>query len=252
MDLEHFDSDGVDIAFLDEGEGDPVMLVHGFASTATVNWVNTGWTADLTRAGRRVIALDNRGHGQSAKLHDPQAYGAELMAEDVRRLLDHLAVERADVIGYSMGARIAAFLAINHPGRVRRAVFGGLGLGMVDGVGDPEPIATALEAPSIDEVSDAQGRAFRMFADQNGADLRALAACMRGGRKPITRDMVATIGAPVLVAVGETDEIAGSPQGLADLIPGGEALEIPRRDHMKSVGDKVFKEAARRFLSMTE
>lgn len=250
--MQRFDSDGTEIAFLDEGEGDPLVLVHGFASTAVVNWVNTGWTEALKRAGRRVVALDNRGHGRSEKLYDKEAYGAALMAEDVRRLMDHLAIARAGVIGYSMGARISAFLAINHPDRVKRVVFGGLGSGMIEGVGDPEPIASALEAPSIDMVSDPQGRAFRVFAEQTGGDLKALAACMRGGRRKITREMVATIRSPVLVAVGETDDIAGSAQGLADLIPGAEALVIPRRDHMKAVGDRVFKEGAISFLSRPE
>ena len=130
-----FQNDGVDIAYLDEGEGEPVVLVHGFASTKEVNWVNPGWVSTLTRAGRRVIALDNRGHGASAKLYDPAAYHSAVMAEDVRALLDHLGIARADVMGYSMGARIAAFLALAHPERVRSVVLGGLGIRLVDGVG---------------------------------------------------------------------------------------------------------------------
>ena len=109
------------------------MLVHGFASNKDVNWVNPSWVSTLTRAGRRVIALDNRGHGQSSKLYDTAAYGAPMMAEDVRALLDHLQLERADVMGYSMGARITAFLAVNHPARVRSAIIGGLGIKLVDG-----------------------------------------------------------------------------------------------------------------------
>src|SRR5262245_21812839 len=133
-----FNNDGVDIAYLDEGEGEPVVLVHGFASTKEVNWVNPGWVSTVTRAGRRAIALDNRGHGASAKLYDPAAYHSAVMAEDVRALLDHLAIPRADVMGYSMGARIAAFLALAHPDRVRSAVLGGLGIRLVDGVGLPE------------------------------------------------------------------------------------------------------------------
>ena len=172
-----------------------------------------------------------------------------MMAEDVRRLLDHLEIGRADLMGYSMGARICAFLAINHPDRVRSVIFGGLGMGMIEGVGDPEPIAEALEAPSADQVRDPQGRAFRAFAEQTGGDLGALAACMRAARKRIGREAIGSISAPVLVAVGETDEIGGSPHGLAELIPGARALEIPRRDHMQAVGDKVFKKAVAEFLA---
>src|SRR5262244_4680157 len=117
----------VEIAYLDEGEGEPIVLIHGFASTKEVNWLLTGWFATLTKAGRRAIALDNRGHGASTKLYDPADYHSAIMAEDVRALLDHLGVARADVMGYSMGARISAFLALNHPQRVRSVVFGGLG-----------------------------------------------------------------------------------------------------------------------------
>ena len=146
--MQKFDSDGVEIAYLDEGEGQPTLLIHGFGSNADVNWVSTSWVRDLQAAGRRVIALDNRGHGKSGKPHDPAAYDPRIMAEDARRLLDHLRIERADVIGYSMGARIAANLALAHPERVRRAVFGGLGDAMVHGIGEAEAIAAALRAKS--------------------------------------------------------------------------------------------------------
>ena len=148
------------------------MLVHGFASTKEVNWVNPGWVTTLTRAGRRVIALDNRGHGASSKLYDPAAYHSAIMADDVRALLDHLGIERADVMGYSMGARIAAFLAVHHPARVRSLILGGLGIRLVDGVGLPESIAEALEAPSLADVTDPTGRTFRAFAEQTRSDLQ--------------------------------------------------------------------------------
>jgi pimeloyl-ACP methyl ester carboxylesterase len=247
--MQRFAHDGVDIAFLDEGEGPPIVLVHGFASTAQVNWRHPGWVGTLTAAGRRVIALDNRGHGGSSKLYDPAAYHSAEMAEDVRALLDHLDLERADVMGYSMGGRIAAFFALAHPQRLRRMVLGGLGLHLVDGVGLPESIAEALEAPSLEDVGDPLGRMFRAFAEQTKSDLKALAVCIRGSRQTLTRDQVAAIRAPVLVAAGTKDTIAGSAHELAALLPAARALDIAGRDHMLAVGDKVFKDGVRRFLA---
>jgi pimeloyl-ACP methyl ester carboxylesterase len=240
--MSSFRNDGIAIAYLDEGDGEPVVLVHGFASTKEVNWLNPGWVSTLTKAGRRVIALDNRGHGASDKPGDPAAYHSAVMAEDVRALLDHLDIPRADVMGYSMGARISAFLARAHSARVRSLVLGGLGSRLVDGVGLPESIADALEAPSLADVSDPQGRTFRAFAEQTKSDLKALAACIRGSRQTLSREDCASLTMPVLVAVGTKDDVAGSAQALAALLPHGQALDIPGRDHMLAVGDRVFKQ----------
>jgi len=247
--MPRFTHDGVEIAFLDEGEGEPIVLVHGFASTKEVNWVFPGWVTTLTRAGRRVIALDNRGHGESTKLYEPAAYHSSLMAEDVRALLDHLGLGRADVMGYSMGARITAFLALAHPERVRSAVLGGLGIRLVDGVGLPETVAQALEAPALADVSDSSGYMFRAFAEQTHSDLRALAACMRGSRQTLSPSEVGRIAVPVLVAVGSKDPVAGLPEQLAALIPGARVLIIPGRDHMLAVGDRAFKTGVLEFLA---
>jgi pimeloyl-ACP methyl ester carboxylesterase len=238
----------VEIAYLDAGAGDPIVLVHGFASTKEVNWVNPGWVDTLTRAGRRVLALDNRGHGASSKLYDVADYDRATMAEDVRALLDHLALDRADVMGYSMGGRIAANLAMAHPKRVRAAILGGIGVRLVTGGGLPEPIAQALEADTIAEVTDPQGLMFRKFADQTKSDRRALAACLRGGGPALTRADVARLPMPVLIAVGTRDVIAGSPDELAALIPHAQVLHIPERDHMLAVGDRVYKAGVLTFL----
>jgi pimeloyl-ACP methyl ester carboxylesterase len=246
--MPRFQHGSVEIAFLDEGEGEPIVLVHGFASNKEVNWVQPGWIATLKRAGRRAIALDNRGHGQSSKLYDPAAYHTDTMADDVRALLDHLGIVRADTMGYSMGARICAFLALKAPERVRSAIFGGLGIHLVEG-GLPESIAAALEAPSLADVTDPQGRMFRAFAERTGSDLKALAACIRGSRQTLTREQVASIRVPVLIAVGTKDTVAGSAHALVALIPGAQVLDIPGRDHMLAVGDKVFKAGVLKFLA---
>jgi pimeloyl-ACP methyl ester carboxylesterase len=252
-----FKNGAVEIAYLDEGpdrpqdrpSAEPIVLIHGFASNKEVNWGATAWVATLTRAGRRVIALDNRGHGQSSKLTDPAAYHSARMGEDVAALLDHLGLARADIMGYSMGARIGAFLAVNSPQRVRSLILGGLGIRLVDGVGLPESIAEAMEAPTLADVSDPTGRVFRAFADQTKSNLPALAACIRGSRQVLTPEQVAAIRVPVLIVVGSKDTVAGSGAALAALIPGARALDIPERDHMLTVGDKAYKAGVLDFLN---
>ncbi len=246
--MQTFDSDGVRIAFVDEGQGEPILLIHGFASSVKDNWIDPGWVGLLVSNGFRVIGIDNRGHGESEKLYDLSAYAAPLMAEDARRLLDYLGLRRADVMGYSMGARICSFLALKHPDRVRSAMFAGLGGNMVRPMAGTGPIAHALEAESIDDVTNATARTFRAFAEKTGSDLKALAACIRGARDPISREAVASLKVPVLVVTGSEDVIGGSAEELAALIPGAEALTVPRRDHMRTVGDRVYKEGVLDFL----
>src|SRR4051794_23414407 len=244
-----FHNGAVEIAFIDEGEGDPIVLVHGFASTKNVNWIYPGWISELRKNGRRVIALDNRGHGDSAKLYDPALYSIAEMASDVTALMDHLGIASADVMGYSLGGRITAHIALSTPHRLRAAIFGGIGMAMIEGGGPGENVAAALEAPSIDDVSDPVGRTFRAFADQTRSDRRALAACLRGSRRLMTEDEAASIMVPVLIAVGTADEIAGSAAALGKIIPGAQVLDIPARDHMRAVGDRVYKAGVLEFLS---
>ena len=251
--MQHFASDGVEIAFYDSaptqaGSGEPILLVHGFASGYATNWLHTHWVRTLTHAGRRVIGLDNRGHGKSGKPHLPAAYHTQHLAEDCRRLLDHLHIERADVMGYSMGARITAFLALAHPQRVRSAIFGGLGAHLVEGVGLPLGIAEAMEAPSLDHLHEPTQRMFRAFAEQGKNDLHALAACIRGTRQTLTVADVGRIRAPALVAIGTRDQIAGDARKLAAMLPEGRPFPIEGKDHNSAVGDKTYKAAVLAFL----
>ena len=251
--MQTFTSEGVEIAYVDlpaEGQDrdEPILLVHGFASNHRVNWVNPRWVETLTRAGRRVLALDNRGHGASEKLYAPADYRCHLMARDAANLLAHLKIERADVMGYSMGARIAAFLALARPELARSLIFGGLGDRLVHGAGLPVGIAEAMEAPSLDDLSDSMQRMFRAFADQTKSDRAALAACIRGSRQSLTRAGVARIAAPTLVAVGTRDVVAGDPHKLVSLMPNAAALDIPGRDHNLAVGDKIYKAGVLAFL----
>ncbi|HLX16210.1 MAG TPA: alpha/beta hydrolase [Bradyrhizobium sp.] len=244
-----FHNGAVEISYLDEGEGDPILLVHGFASTKNVNWVYPSWVSELKKNGRRVVAFDNRGHGDSGKLYDKDAYEIAVMASDITALMDHLDIARADVMGYSLGSRMTAVLARSRPERLRSAILGGIGIGLIEGGGPGENVARALEADSLDEVTDPVGRTFRAFADQTRSDRLALAACLRGSRRPMTKEEAAEITVPVLIAVGTADEIAGSAEALGKIIPRAEVLDIPNRDHMRAVGDKVYKAGVLDFLS---
>lgn len=250
--MRFFVSDGLRLAYFDEGprDGEPIVLVHGFGSNARVNWVGTGWVDLLAADGRRVIALDNRGHGASDAPHDPALYHTgDHMAEDVRRLMDHLGIDRADAMGFSKGAWILGHMAIRHPERLRSVVFGGLAMAMVEGLGGQETIAEALEAATDADVKTPKGRAYRAFGKQTGSDLLALAACMRGSRQPVPRDGLAALDLPVLVAVGERDDVAGSVDDFLALVPGAKGVILPGRDHMSSVGDKGYKQAVLDFLA---
>lgn len=244
-----FHNGAVEIAYLDEGEGPPIVLVHGFASSKDVNWVYPTWVSLLRQSGRRVIALDHRGHGASTKLYDPEDYHIGIMAGDVHALLDHLKIARADIMGYSLGSRITALLACHSPERVHSAILGGLGMTLVAGGGPGESVARALEAESPAEITDKMGKTFRAFADQTRSDRRALAACLRGSRRLMAREEAAQIKVPLLIAVGTKDDIAGSAHDLAKIIPGAQVLDIPGRDHMRAVGDKVYKSGVVEFLS---
>jgi pimeloyl-ACP methyl ester carboxylesterase len=248
-----FSGHGVRLAFIDErpasgDRGEPILLIHGFASTHAVNWVFPQWVKSLTGAGRRVVAFDNRGHGRSEKFYDPSSYALPKMAEDARALLDHLHIEVADVMGYSMGARIAAFLARTHSHRLRSIILGGLGQHLVDRGGPPRNIAEAMEAPSLESLTDPMQRMFRGFAEATKSDLKALAACARGASQPMSESEARQIDLPVLIAVGTKDDVAGDPQRLAALFRAGRAVDIPGRDHNRAVGDKVYKDSVLQFL----
>ena len=237
---------GVRIAFIEEGRGNPVVLLHGFASNAALNWRSTGWVELLADAGKTVVAPDLRGHGGSTKFYEPAAYTTEAMAADVVGLCTRLNIERADFVGYSMGSRIAGLLALRHPGLVRTLVLGGIGETLISGNRDAEQIASALLAYGPTPPGAATN--FRKFAERAGGDLGALAACIRGQVAALDPETLKSLRMPVLVASGSLDLIAGAPDPVAWRIPGAKAFTIVGRDHMLAVGDRSFKRAVLEFL----
>ena len=243
-------SESIQIAFEVAGEGAPIVLVHGFASSRVTNWRSPGWYGALTAAGRQVIALDVRGHGESSKPHRQGDYDEGELAQDVVRLLDHLGHAKADVMGYSMGGFITMRLLHDAPERVRRAVIAGLGDNYYGrGVVEAEAIASGLRADDVATVTGAVPRQFRLFAEQGRNDLEALALCMTRPRLVFSGAELRHLTVPVLIVVGEKDTITGPPDKLAEALPGAQTIIVPSRDHMTTVGDRVYKTAVLEFLS---
>ena len=244
-----FLSDGVRLHYELHGAeaGQPVVLVHGFASDYQLNWVGTRWQETLVGAGYRVIGLDCRGHGRSDKPHDPAAYAIDVMAGDVRRLLDELDAGAARYVGYSMGARIGLQSILDFPDRVRRAVLGGLGIS--GAVEESDEIARALRG-SVPESASALS--FQKFASARSInDLEALAACIEelGRSTRLEESRLAAIRTPILLVAGDQDAIAHEVAELARRIPSAKSVAIPGRDHMSAVPARQFKEAALEFLA---
>jgi pimeloyl-ACP methyl ester carboxylesterase len=242
-----FDSDGVRLHYTLAGpdDGQPIVLVHGFASDYELNWVGSRWQDTLTRRGRLVIGLDCRGHGHSEKPHSPEAYARDVMAADVVRLLDHLDVPKAEYLGYSMGARVGLEVVAHHGARCRRAVLGGLG--RWSGGPHAELIARRLRGDS--SVRDPQAEMFYRFAAARPInDLEALACCMLGPQPPIEDLQLAAISVPVAVMTGDRDLVAPDGPEVARQIPGARYVPIEGRDHMNAVPARQFKDAALEFL----
>ena len=242
--------DGVRIAYESVGEGQPILLIHGFASDRVQNWRGPGWYDTLTAAGIRVVAMDCRGHGESGKPHDPAMYAHDIMARDAIAVMDAAGLERPVLMGYSMGGYLGMQLAMGHGARVARLVIGGVGesyFGRAQFARNE--IVAALEEPDKSRLTSPVGRNFRAFAEQGGKDLKALAACMRADRKSFSAAELSEIRQPVLVVCGEADELTGRPGPLAAAFPNGRAVTIPRRDHMTTVGDKLYKQAVLDFLT---
>jgi pimeloyl-ACP methyl ester carboxylesterase len=244
--------DGVTLSYEDEGRGRAVLLLHGFAADTNINWVRSGVLDALVDEGFRVLALDARGHGLSEKPHDPAAYADDAMVRDARALLDHHELERAHVIGYSMGASTALALAATDP-RILRAIAVGVGgttlsrrEGASPGEGFGSGMADGFLAEDPDTITDPLARQFRTLADSVRADREALAACSRGRRE--TELDYGSIAVPVLVVAGVDDELAGDPAALAARIPDARAATVPG-DHFTALQHPKLQQAVLEFLT---
>jgi pimeloyl-ACP methyl ester carboxylesterase len=251
-----FRSGGLTLAFDDIRPAGPeagtVVMVHGFATNRAENWRRLGWYAAFERKGYRAVALDLRGHGESDKPRDPAAYSRDAMAGDILALLDHLDLRRVDLLGYSMGSHLSLAVAAAHGERVANLILGGVGARMV--TGDPRPFSgtmtmgEAMRADDTSIITDRTLRGFRQFADNQGEDRLALAACGEGRGDGADPGDFPRLTMPVLVATGARDEIAGDPQVLADAIPGARAVAIPACDHFSAIPHALFKAAVFDFL----
>lgn len=242
--------DGVTIATYDFGEPDApaVLAVHGFASSGLLNWRNSGWVRDLLRAGYRVIAIDQRGHGASSKPHAREAYTMELLVTDVLQVLDTFMLDEVAYIGYSLGARVGWQTALTAPGRISRIVLGG--------IPDGDPLtrfrtdqARALIAGGAaidDRLTDAYVQMARGIPGNDLSALVSLVEGMRGGPQP---DPAYPPRQPALFATGSDDPILGASRGLAAATPLGSFYEIPGRNHFNAPTARGFRDAAVAFLT---
>lgn len=235
----------------------PVLLVHGFGADGAITWQGTGWVEALGRAGREVVTVDLRGHGDSDAPLEPSAYRAEVQGADLAAVLDSIGARRADVVGYSLGSRIAAALARREPARVRRIVIGGAGPEELFASWDlgraRQLLRTAdRSAPRADDAPDAAARgpedavmrAVLGTVLRSGADPEALLACIEGvAGAPLELPP----GLPALLVAGALDPV---PRGAAELAHewGADFLEIPGRDHVSTLTSRAFKDAVIRFL----
>ncbi len=258
-----FDSNGVKIHYWVEGKGEPVVLVHGFIATGQLNWAGPGVVKALAK-DYRVIVLDNRGHGKSDKPHDPKKYGAE-MAEDVVRLLDHLKIDKAHIVGYSMGGLITQKLLEKHPERCRTAVIAGAGwlrpgdedqLRFFELLGDSlesgkglGPLLIALTPIGAAKPSEEQIKQTNTFVMAFN-DPKALAAAVRGFKDlAVPEEKLKANKVPALALVGSKDPLKTSTDALKERMANLKVVVIDDGDHISTLAKAEFVEALRKFLA---
>lgn len=247
MPMPYLESTGIRINYLEQGTGEPVVLLHGLASHAQHNWRETSWLDYLSRS-YRVLAPDCRGHGQSSRFYESEAYSLDKLEADVIALLDHLQLEQTCVMGYSMGGWLALGLAVHYPQRVRAMVAGGVGLRMVR-PDNPERVQAVVESLRRGEgEAGATGRALRQMCARTGNSVDAIAACLQRPRDGVDEAALRTLRVPVLFAVGSEDPLSRGIEAMRDLVPEARLLTLDGRHHMNAITAPGFKEAVAEFF----
>ena len=257
---QYFDSNGVRIHYTDEGQGTPVLLVHGFGNPANSQWRGMG-LIDALLGDYRVIALDNRGHGRSDKPHDPSQYGLQMM-EDLVRLLDHLGIDKAHVVGYSMGGFITLKLVAVHPERVLSAAACGAGWEQAtqENLDFAEAVATAMEHGESGPLRQRLGIADRPLTLWKKIEIKAsltyfndplaLAAVARGSQQlTLTEAELRANTVPTLTIIGSKDGLLPDAQALHARMANHELVVVAGKNHMNTVTTDEFLKALRAFLA---
>ena len=226
-----------------DGDAPPVLLLHGFGTSAARTWGDNGWIDIVGDMGRTVIAPDLLGHGSSPKPHEPEAY-REMGALVAAELPDG---EVVDAVAFSMGARVLLTLAIEDPTRFRRLVVAGVGANLLREGSDSTLIQQALRG-EVDRTNPT-ARYFAALADDPESDPLALAALLDNHQGPLQPDDLAKVTCPTLVVIGEND-FAGPGDPLVDALPDARLVVLPRTDHFATPKDFRFMDATLDFLGM--
>jgi pimeloyl-ACP methyl ester carboxylesterase len=255
------DSVGVPIHYELVGAGPPIVLVHGFLCSYEGNWGQSGWIDFLVDLGRMVVGLDIRGHGESGKPREPGAYDLQLMAGDVLAVMDAAGVQQADLMGYSMGGRIAMELLVCAPNLFTSAVVGGSGVYTTSNPQVRAAIVRALETDDVASITDPTALFFRQFAESRAVDpntiatrdpdLKALSACFTSfaaQRDDIGESALGRLALPRLAVVGDKDPALAAAQRLVEIVPNAELVVLPGEDHLSAVSAPAYKDSVASYL----
>ncbi|MHA1931597.1 MAG: alpha/beta fold hydrolase [Promethearchaeota archaeon] len=260
--MPYFHNEGVKIYYEIEGAGPPVILIHGFASSLESNWKQAKWIKVL-KDKYRLILIDCRGHGKSDKPHEESEYGQK-MTEDVVKLMDHLSIEKANFLGYSMGAYMTFRLLLIEPHLFISAILGRFVLNFIQDEKKRPNIRKsmlrnieAFKAESLDDIKDPMARGFRQFAELMGNDLKAMAAVMaslfQGDSETLAfpsqiKEKLKKIEIPVMTVVGSNEMNQGDMTLVAQIVPDACHFQIQGKDHLSVVPDPKFHMIVKAFL----